>query len=222
MMNKKYNNLLATSVVQGLKAKLHSKPAFMTLPRSTSGRRPMTAAICGVLLKQQEGPVPASTTTMTTATASLPSLPISLTNPIPRSSNQLESTSTMVSKTRTSGFDATPLLLKFQEGPTPPKLSTSRWLESLKPNSNDSWEDLKRAFINNFQGSMIRAGTHHYLSQVKPEMNETLMSYTWCFFETRATIANITNKDIICCFQNGLFSKHTYLSHLVLRTKPNV
>jgi hypothetical protein len=32
------------------------------------------------------------------------------------------------------------------------------WLESLKPNSIDSWEDLKRAFIDNFQRSMIRAG----------------------------------------------------------------
>jgi hypothetical protein len=38
------------------------------------------------------------------------------------------------------------------------------WLESLKPNSIDSWEDLKRAFIDNFQGSMIRAGTRHDLS----------------------------------------------------------
>jgi hypothetical protein len=39
-MNKKYNNLLAnlaTSMVQGLKAKLHSRLAFTTLPRSTSG-----------------------------------------------------------------------------------------------------------------------------------------------------------------------------------------
>jgi hypothetical protein len=34
-MNKKYNNLLATSVVQGIKAKLHSRPAFTTLPQST-------------------------------------------------------------------------------------------------------------------------------------------------------------------------------------------
>jgi hypothetical protein len=29
------------------------------------------------------------------------------------------------------------------------------WLESLKPNSIDSWEDLKRAFIDNFQGSTM-------------------------------------------------------------------
>jgi hypothetical protein len=26
----------------------------------------------------------------------------------------------------------------------------------------------------------------------------------------RATIANITDEDVIRCFQNGLFSKHTY------------
>jgi hypothetical protein len=31
------------------------------------------------------------------------------------------------------------------------------WLESLKPNSIDSWDDLKRAFNDNLQGSMIRA-----------------------------------------------------------------
>jgi hypothetical protein len=41
-------------------------------------------------------------------------------------------------------------------------------------------------------------------------MNETLRSYTQRFFEMRATIANITDEDIIPCFQNGLFSKHTY------------
>jgi hypothetical protein len=57
---------------------------------------------------------------------------------------------------------------------------------------------------------MIRAGTHHDLSQVKPEWNETLRSYTWRFFEMHATIANITVEDVIHCFQNDLFSKHTY------------
>jgi hypothetical protein len=41
-------------------------------------------------------------------------------------------------------------------------------------------------------------------------MSETLSSYTRCFFEIRATIANITDEDVICCFQKGLFSKHTY------------
>jgi hypothetical protein len=41
-------------------------------------------------------------------------------------------------------------------------------------------------------------------------MNETLRFYTWCFFEMRATIANIADEDVICCLQNGLFSKHMY------------
>jgi hypothetical protein len=41
-------------------------------------------------------------------------------------------------------------------------------------------------------------------------MNETLRSYTWRFFEMQATIANITNEDVIHCFQNSLFSKHMY------------
>jgi hypothetical protein len=57
---------------------------------------------------------------------------------------------------------------------------------------------------------MIRAGTRHDLSQVKQVMNETLRTYTRRFFEMRTTITNITNENIIHCFQNGLFSKHTY------------
>jgi hypothetical protein len=65
---------------------------------------------------------------------------------------------------------------------------------------------------------MIRAGTRHDLFQVKQEMNETLRSYTRCFFETHATIANITNEDVIHSFQNGLFSKNTY--HDFRRNRP--
>jgi hypothetical protein len=45
---------------------------------------------------------------------------------------------------------------------------------------------------------------------VKQEMNETLRSYTRHFFETRTTIANINDEDIIRCFQHGLFSKNMY------------
>jgi hypothetical protein len=124
----------------------------------------------------------------------------------------------MVSRTHASGFDATHLLLKFQGIQLHQSsllssgsgVCTRHGLESLKPNSIDSWEDLKRAFINNFQGSRIRAGTRHDLSHVKQEMNETLRSYTRHFFEIRATIANITDEDVIHYLQNGLFSKHTY------------
>jgi hypothetical protein len=50
----------------------------------------------------------------------------------------------------------------------------------------------------------------HDLSQVKQEENETLRSYTRRFFEMRATIANITDKDVVHCFQIGLDSKNIY------------
>jgi hypothetical protein len=132
-MNRKYNNPLATSVVQGIKAKIHWRPAFTTPPRSTSGRRSLKAVTHGLLLKRGEETVPAGATTTMTATASPPSPPASPTSPIQRTSNQSESPSMMVSRTRASGFDATPLLLKFQGDPTPPKLSTSQWLWSPHP-----------------------------------------------------------------------------------------
>jgi hypothetical protein len=40
------------------------------------------------------------------------------------------------------------------------------WLESLNNNSIDSWEGLKKVFIDNFQGAITRAGTHHDLTHV--------------------------------------------------------
>jgi hypothetical protein len=92
--NKKYSNLLAnlaTSMPQGLKARLHSRPAFTTLLRSTSERRSMMAVTCNILSKQGEGTVPTSTTMMKTMTASPPSPPTTPKNPIPRSLNQSES-----------------------------------------------------------------------------------------------------------------------------------
>jgi hypothetical protein len=78
------------------------------------------------------------------------------------------------------------------------------WLESLNNNSIDSWERLKKVFIDNFQGAITRAGTHHDLAQCKQEHNKLLQSYTCCFFDVRATIANISEEDIIDCFYNGI------------------
>jgi hypothetical protein len=41
------------------------------------------------------------------------------------------------------------------------------WLESLSNNSIDSWERLKKVFIDNFQGAIAHAGTRHDLAQCK-------------------------------------------------------
>jgi hypothetical protein len=78
------------------------------------------------------------------------------------------------------------------------------WLESLSTNSIDSWERLKKVFIDNFQGAIARVGTRHDLAQCKQERNELLQSYTRRFFDVRATIANISEDDIIDCFYNGI------------------
>jgi hypothetical protein len=78
------------------------------------------------------------------------------------------------------------------------------WLESLSNNCINSWERLKKVFIDNFQAAIARAGTCHDLAQCKQERNELLRSYTHRFFDVRSTIANISEDDIIDCFYNGI------------------
>jgi hypothetical protein len=84
------------------------------------------------------------------------------------------------------------------------------WLESLPRDSIDSWEGLKKVFIDNFQGAITRAGTRHDLAQCKQERNELLRSYTRRFFDVRATIVNISEDDIIDCFYNGITDPGIY------------
>jgi hypothetical protein len=84
------------------------------------------------------------------------------------------------------------------------------WLESLSNNSIDSWERLKKVFIDNFQGAIVHAGTHHDLAQCKQEHKKLLRSYTRCFIDVRATIANISEEDIIDCFYNGITNLGIY------------
>jgi hypothetical protein len=104
------------------------------------------------------------------------------------------------------GSDATKIIY-FPMALEPAPLT---WLESLPNNSIDSWEGLKKVFIDNFQGAITRAGTRHDLAQCKQERNEHLRSYTRRFFNVRATIANITEEDIIDCFYNGLTDPGIY------------
>jgi hypothetical protein len=84
------------------------------------------------------------------------------------------------------------------------------WLESLSNNSIDSWEQLKKVFIDNFQGAIACTGTRHDLAQCKQEHNELLRSYIRCFFDVRAIITNISEKDIIDCFYNGITDPSIY------------
>ena len=78
------------------------------------------------------------------------------------------------------------------------------WIESLKPESIHSWEDLKKVFIDNFQGSLHGVATCHALAMCKQEPSETLRSYVKRFFDKRATIANVSDEDVIDYFHDGL------------------
>ena len=72
---------------------------------------------------------------------------------------------------------------------------------SLVHESIHSWDDLKKAFIDNFQGSLHRVATRHALSMCKQEQGESIRSYVKRFFDTRATIPNIADDDVIDYFQ---------------------
>jgi hypothetical protein len=84
------------------------------------------------------------------------------------------------------------------------------WLASLSNNSINSWERLKKIFIDNFQGVIAHSGTRHDLAQCKQERNKLLWSHTRRFFDVRATIANISEDNIINCFYNGITDPGIY------------
>ena len=84
------------------------------------------------------------------------------------------------------------------------------WLESLRHDSIHSWEDLKKIFIDNFQVSIHCPATRHDLRLCKQERGEALRSYIKRFFDTRATITNIADDDVIDCFHNGLATQQLY------------
>ena len=106
-----------------------------------------------------------------------------------------------------AGGDTATKVLYFQMVLEPAPLT---WLESVKLESIHSWEDLKKVFIDNIQGSLCRVATGHALAMCKQEPGETLRSYIKRFSDTRATIANVSDKDVIDYFHDGLTTQSLY------------
>jgi hypothetical protein len=48
------------------------------------------------------------------------------------------------------------------------------------------------------------------LAMVKQEQGETLRKYMCCFFDKRATIVDVTDKEVIDLFQDGLYHRRTF------------
>ena len=84
------------------------------------------------------------------------------------------------------------------------------WLESLARESIHSCDDLKKPFIDNFQGSLHRVATQHALSMCKQEQGELIRSYIKRFFDTRATIPNVADDDVIDYFQSSITVQSLY------------
>jgi hypothetical protein len=57
---------------------------------------------------------------------------------------------------------------------------------------------------------MERSGTHIDLAMVKQEQGKTLRQYMRRFFDKRATVVDITNKEVIDLFQDGLYHHRTF------------
>jgi hypothetical protein len=84
------------------------------------------------------------------------------------------------------------------------------WLESLEKYSIDKWDQLKEQFTSNFAGAMGRSGTRMDLAMVKQEQGETLHKYMRCFFDKRATVVDVSDKEVIDLFQDGLYHRRTF------------
>jgi hypothetical protein len=84
------------------------------------------------------------------------------------------------------------------------------WLESLEKYSIDKWGQLKDQFTSNFAGAMGHSGTRMDLAMVKQEQGETLCKYMRCFFDKRATVVDITDKEVIDLFQDSLYHRRTF------------
>jgi hypothetical protein len=82
--------------------------------------------------------------------------------------------------------------------------SAMNWLMSLRANSIESWDDLKRFFIENYMAMCQRPCTKYDLEKLYQRSRELLRSYIMHFSKTRNTIPNISNGKAISEFIRGL------------------
>jgi hypothetical protein len=80
------------------------------------------------------------------------------------------------------------------------------WLESLDKNSIDKWDQLKDQFTSNFAGTMGRSGTRMDLAMVKQDLEMVRR-----FFDKCATAVDVTDKEVINLFQDGLYHCRNFL-----------
>nr|CAB3476548.1 unnamed protein product [Digitaria exilis] len=84
------------------------------------------------------------------------------------------------------------------------------WLESLHPDSIDSWHALKKAFVSNYQGSFERPGSKYELRACKQKPDESLRDYNRRFFAIKASCVPIPDSEVIDYFQEGMTDRSLF------------
>jgi hypothetical protein len=77
------------------------------------------------------------------------------------------------------------------------------WLEHLPPTQIFDWDDLVKAFAENFQGSYVRPGNSWDLRSCRQQPGESLREYIRWFSKQCTELPNITDSDVIGAFLAG-------------------
>jgi hypothetical protein len=92
-------------------------------------------------------------------------------------------------------------------------LSTCRSQDKI----ND-WTDLRRVFLENFQGTYMRPGKQWEMRSCKQQPGESLREYIHCFFKRCTELPSAIDSDAILAFQNNTMC--TSLIHRLRRRMP--
>ena len=82
-----------------------------------------------------------------------------------------------------------------------------QWFDKLNPGSIRNWEDLQRAFCENFTGIITHPITHAELKGLKQKGGESLRNYYRRFGELRAQVHDITQREVIEAFSHGIMAR---------------
>ena len=80
----------------------------------------------------------------------------------------------------------------------------NNWLMGLREDSIESWDDLKKVFVENYMAMCQQPGTKYDLEKLHQTFGERLRSYIRRFSKTRNTFPNIGDSEAIFAFTRGL------------------
>ena len=77
------------------------------------------------------------------------------------------------------------------------------WLEILPPDSIRDWADLKRIFVENFQGTYVHPKNSWDLKSCQQEPSESLRDYIYRFSQRCNFLSDVIDVDVISAFLSG-------------------